>query len=115
MTITSVGILGVTIIAASWPPGAWPPAVAMFIAGSCIGLLNVAQTTMLQDATTDEDRGRVSATYYTATLGVRPLAFLAMGAFAEAVDIRYLFVFLGLVAVSLCGYLFRLPEVREHS
>jgi predicted MFS family arabinose efflux permease len=115
MTITAVGILGVTIIAASWPPGHWPPAVAMFIAGTCIGLLNVAQTTMLQDATTDEDRGRVSATYYTATLGVRPLAFLAMGAFAEAVDIRYLFVFLGLVAVTLCGYLFRLPEVREHT
>ena len=115
MTITAVGILGVTIIAASWPPGHWPPAVAMFIAGTCIGLLNVAQTTMLQDATTDEDRGRVSATYYTATLGIRPLAFLAMGAFAEAVDIRYLFVFLGLVAVSLCGYLLRLVEVREHT
>jgi len=115
MTITAVGILGITIIAASWPPGHWPPAIAMFIAGTCIGLLNVAQTTMLQDATTDEDRGRVSATYYTATLGVRPLAFLVMGAFAEAVDIRYLFVFLGLVAVSLCGYLFRLPEVRDHT
>jgi hypothetical protein len=38
-----------------------------------------------------------------------------MGGFAEAVDIRYLFVFLGLVAVTLCGYLFRLPEVREHT
>jgi MFS family permease len=115
MTITAVGVLGVTIIAASWPPGHWPPAIAMFIAGTCIGLLNVAQTTMLQDATTDEDRGRVSATYYTATLGVRPLAFLVMGGFAEAVDIRYLFVFLGLIAVTLCGYLFRLPEVREHT
>jgi MFS family permease len=114
MTITSVGVLGAVIIAASWPPGLWPPALAMFVAGTCIGLLNVAQTTMLQAATTDEDRGRVSATYYTATLGIRPLAFLAMGAFAEAVDIRYLFVFLGLVAVSLCAYLVRLPEVREH-
>ena len=40
---------------------------------------------------------------------------LVMGAFAEAIDIRYLFVFLGLVAVSLCAYLFRLPEVREHT
>ena len=115
MTIAAVGVLGVTIIISSLPPGAWPPAIAMFVAGTCIGLLNVAQTTMLQAATTDEDRGRVSATYYTATLGIRPLAFLVMGGFAEAVDIRYLFVFLGLVAVSLCGYLFRLPEVREHT
>jgi MFS family permease len=115
MTISAVGVLGVTIIAASWPPGVWPPAIAMLVAGTCIGLLNVAQTTMLQAATTDEDRGRVSATYYTATLGVRPLAFLAMGALAESIDIRYLFVFLGLVAVSLCAYLFRLPEVREHT
>ena len=115
MTIAAVGVLGITIIISSLPPGAWPPAIAMFVAGTCIGLLNVAQTTMLQAATTDEDRGRVSATYYTATLGIRPLAFLVMGAFAEAVDIRYLFVFLGLVAVSLCAYLFRLPEVREHT
>jgi MFS family permease len=114
MTIAAVGVLGAMIIVASWPPGLWPPAGAMYVAGTCIGLLNVAQTTMLQDATTDEDRGRVSATYYTATLGIRPLAFLVMGAFAEAIDIRYLFVFLGLVAVSLCGYLVRLPEVREH-
>ena len=115
MTITAVGVLGVTIIVVyAGRPGLWPPAIAMFIAGTCIGLLNVAQTTMLQAATTDEDRGRVSATYYTATLGVRPLAFLVMGALAEAVDIRYLFVFLGLVAVSLCAYLVRLPEVREH-
>jgi MFS family permease len=114
MTIVAVTILGLVIIAASWPPGLWPPAAAMFVAGTCIGLLNVAQTTMLQAATTDEDRGRVSATYYTATLGVRPLAFLVMGAFAEAIDIRYLFVFLGLVAVSLGAFLIRMPEVRDH-
>ena len=114
MTIAAVCSVGLLIMIATWPPGLWPPALAMLLAGTCIGLLNVAQTTMLQAATRDEDRGRVSATYYTATLGIRPLAFLAMGAFAEMIDIRYLFVFLGLVALSVGAFLVRLPEVRDH-
>lgn len=114
MTITAVCILSVMIMVASWPPSLWPPAVAMLIAGVCIGSLNVAQTTMLQDSTTDEERGRVSAAYYTATLGVRPLAFLAMGALAEAVDIRLLFVVLGVFALCVGGVLANEREVREH-
>lgn len=114
MTITGVLVLGVMIMVSSWPPGLWLPVGAMLIAGLCIGSLNVAQTTLLQESTTDEERGRVSAAYYTATLGVRPFAFLAMGALAEAVDIRWLFVFLGVIALIVGGMLAREREVREH-
>jgi MFS family permease len=113
-TIVAVTALGIVISIAAWPAGVYPPVVAMFIAGMSIGSLNVAQTTMLQSATTDEDRGRVSATYYTLTLGVRPFGYLAIGTLASAVDIRFLFTFLGLFALALGGLLFRSPEVREH-
>jgi hypothetical protein len=86
----------------------------MVLAGAAIGSLSVAQTTMLQSSTTDEERGRVAATYFTLTLGVRPFSFLAAGALATAVDIRLLFVAMGSAALALGAYLYRLPEVREH-
>jgi hypothetical protein len=86
----------------------------MIVAGACIGSLQVGQTTMLQSASSDEERGRVSATYFTATLGVRPISFLAMGALAEAVDIRLLYAVLGMAAIALGVSLSRVKEVREH-
>jgi MFS family permease len=115
LTIASVLILGITISLASWPAGLYLPVGAMALAGIAIGNLNVAQTTMLQDATTDEERGRVSATYYTLAHGVRPYGFLARGVLASAVDIRLLFVFLGVCATLVGIFLLRLPEVREHA
>jgi MFS family permease len=114
LTIAGVFTLGAVIAIASWPAGLYPPLISMFIAGVAIGGLNVAQTTMLQSATTDEDRGRVSATYYTLTLGVRPFGYLAIGTLASAVDIRFLFLFLGMFAIAVGGMLFRSKEVREH-
>lgn len=113
VTILAVFLLGVVITIASWPPTLWPPVIAMAIAGGAIGTLNVAQATLLQDSTTDEERGRISATYYTATLGVRPFGFLAMGALASAIDIRFLFVFLGVLALILGFILNRSEEVRS--
>ena len=114
MAIAAVSILGVVLCVASWPPTLWPPVVAMVIAGLAIGSLNVAQTTMLQTSTTDEERGRVSSAYYTFTLGVRPLSFLAMGILASGIDIRVLFVVLGVIAIAVGGVLARVPEVRHH-
>ncbi len=114
LVIRAVLILGAVICAASWPPTLWPPVIAMAAAGAALGSLAVAQTTMIQGATTDEERGRVSATYYTFTLGVRPFSFLAVGTLASSgVDVRFLFVALGLLALALGTALFRMPEVRE--
>jgi len=84
----------------------------MALAGGAVGSLNVAQTTLLQGSTTDEERGRVSATYYTATLGVRPFSFLIIGAAAEVVDIRFLFVALGLLALAVGYALLASDEVK---
>ena len=114
MAIGAVSLLGIVISIAAWPPGLWPPVVAMFIAGTAVGSLNVAQITLIQGSTSDDERGRVSATYYTATLGVRPVGFLAMGALASAVDIRFLFVALGVMALLVGIVLSQIREVREH-
>jgi MFS family permease len=114
MVIVAVTVLGVVICVAPWPPTLWPPVFAMLIAGVAIGALNVAQTTMLQSSTNDEERGRAAATYLTSTLGVRPFSYLFMGLLASAVDIRFLFVALGVMTLLLGGFLYRLPEVREH-
>ena len=112
VAIGAVFLLGIVICVASWPPTIWPPLIAMTIAGASIGALNVAQTSMLQGATTDEERGRVSATYFTATLGVRPFGFLAVGALADSIDVRIMFVALGVLAMIVGVVLARVPEVR---
>ena len=114
LTIGATLVLGVMMCIASWPPTIWPPVIAMAVAGTAIGSLNVSQTTMLQSSTTDEERGRVSAFFYTFTLGVRPFGYLAMGALASAVDIRILFVALGAMAIGVGVILIRMPEVRAH-
>ncbi len=113
MATWAVIIVGAVICLASWAPTLWPPVIAMLIAGTAIGSLNVAQTTLLQGATTDESRGRVSATYYTGTLGVRPISFLTIGALAEVVDIRFLFVGVGAMAIMLGLGLMRSREVQS--
>ncbi|MGE0686552.1 MAG: MFS transporter [Dehalococcoidia bacterium] len=115
LTIVSIILLGFVVSVAAWPAGFQVPLAAMTIAGIAIGGLNVAQTTMLQSSTNDEDRGRVSATYYTFSLGVRPFGYLAVGALASAVDIRIMFTVLGIAAIFLGLYLLRVREVREHA
>ncbi len=114
LAIGAVFILGIVIAIATWPPGLYPAVVAMAIAGTAIGSLNVAQTTMLQTNTTDDELGRVSATYYTFSLGVRPFGFLAMGLLASAVDIRWLFVVMGIFSVMVGFGLLRVREAREY-
>jgi hypothetical protein len=69
---------------------------------------------MLQTSTTDEDRGRVSAAYYSATLGVRTLGYFAAGALVAPVGIQPLFVVFGSVVLAVGVFLSRIPEVREH-
>ncbi len=114
MTIVAVLGLGIVISVAVWPPTDAPPVIAMFFAGMAIGSLQFAQTTLIQASTSDEERGRVSSIYYTATLGARPFAFLTIGAVASAVaDIRLLFVALGILALLIGLVLARMPEVRE--
>jgi MFS family permease len=114
MTIASVLILGSTIAVAAYLPTLWVPVVALAIAGVSIGLLNVAQVNMLQTSTTDEDRGRVSAAYYSVTLGMRTVGYLAAGVLVAPAGVQPLFVAFGVVVLCVGLFLARIPEVREH-
>ena len=120
MTIGSVVTLGVTICVAAYIPTLLAIADGhfslpdMFLAGTAIGSLNVGQINMLQTSTTDDERGRVSATYYTATLGVRSLGYLTAGALAAPAGVQPLFVAFGLIVLGVGIYIWRIPEVREH-
>jgi Na+/melibiose symporter-like transporter len=114
MAIGSVLILGTTICVAAYVPTLVLPVAAMAIAGTAIGSLNVAQISMLQTSTTDEERGRVSAAYYTATLGVRSLGYLTAGALAAPAGVQPLFVAFGIIVLGVGAFLWRTPVVRQH-
>jgi len=114
MTICSVFVLGTTIAVAAYLPTLWVPVIALVIAGVSIGSLNVGQVNMLQTSTTDEERGRVSAAFYSVTLGVRTLGYFAAGALVAPAGVQLLFVGFGVVVLCVGVFLARIPEVREH-
>jgi MFS family permease len=114
MTITSIMVLGLTITVAAYLPTLWVPVVALVIAGTAIGSLNVAQINMLQTSTTDDERGRVSAAYYSATLGVRTLGYFSAGALVAPAGVQPLFVAFGVIVLCVGLVIWRIPEVREH-
>jgi len=114
LTIIGVLALGVIISLATFMPTLLSPVVALVLAGFALGSLNVAQVNMLQTSSSDEERGRVSAAYYTSTLGVRPLGYLAAGLLYKPIGIQGLFVILGLMTLAVGAFLARLPEIREH-
>ena len=114
MTIVSIFVLGTTIAVAAYLPTLWVPVLALVIAGIAIGSLNVSQINMLQTSTTDEERGRVSAAYYSATLGVRTLGYFSAGALVAPAGVQPLFVAFGVIVLCVGLFIWRIPEVREH-
>jgi MFS family permease len=114
MTIAAVFLLGFTITVAAYLPTLVVPIGALVVAGIAIGSLNVSQINMLQTSTTDEERGRVSAAYYSVTLGVRTLGYLFAGALVAPLGIQPLFVVFGVIVLGVGGLLTRIPEVRNH-
>jgi len=114
MAIGSVLVLGATICIAAYMPTLVLPLGAVAIAGVAIGTLNVAQINMLQTSTTDDERGRVSAAYYTVTLGVRSIGYLTAGALAAPAGVQPLFLAFGVIVLALGATLTRIPDIREH-
>jgi MFS family permease len=115
MTIASVITLGATICIAAYLPTLVVPGAALIIAGISIGLLNVSQVNMLQTSTTDEERGRVSAAYYSATLGVRTVGYFLAGVLVAPLGVQPLFVVFGLLVLAVGAMLYREPVVRNHA
>jgi MFS family permease len=115
MTIASVLTLGATICIAAYLPTLIVPGAALIIAGIAIGLLNVSQVNMLQTSTTDEERGRVSAAYYSATLGVRTVGYFLAGVLVAPLGVQPLFVVFGVLVLAVGAVLYREPVVRSHA
>jgi MFS family permease len=114
LAIGSVTTLGIVICLASFLPTLVLPVVAMFLAGTAIGALNVSQINMLQTSTNEDNRGRVGAAYYTGTLGVRSLGYLVVGALVAPLGVQALFVLFGLGVIGVGVYISRIEEVRSH-
>ena len=114
LAIGSIITLGAVICVASFLPTLVLPVVAMFFAGTAVGSLNVAQINMLQTSTTEENRGRVAAAYYTGSLGVRSLGYLAVGALVAPLGVQALFVIFGVIVLGVGIYISRIEEVRNH-
>ena len=114
LAIGGVFVLGGVISVASFLPTLVLPVVAMFFAGTSIGALNVAQINMLQTSTTEENRGRVAAAFYTGTLGVRSLGYLAVGALVAPIGVQALFVLFGIIVLTVGVVISRVEEVRTH-
>ncbi len=114
LAIGSVLALGAVISVASFLPTLFLPVIAMTLAGTAIGALNVAQINMLQTSTTEDNRGRVAAAYYSGTLGVRSLGYLIVGALVAPFGVQALFLFFGLAVVGVGAYISRIEEVRSY-
>ena len=114
LAIGSVLGLGSVISVASFLPTLVLPVIAMFFAGTAIGALNVAQINMLQTSTNEDNRGRVAAAFYTGTLGVRSLGYLAVGALVAPLGVQALFVMFGLLVLGVGVLISRVEEVRTH-
>jgi MFS family permease len=112
--IGSVVGLGSVICVASFLPTLVAPVIAMNFAGIAIGTLNVVQISMLQSSTTEENRGRVGAAYYTATLGVRSFGYLTVGALVAPLGVQALFVLFGALVLAVGIYISRIEDVRTH-
>lgn len=103
------GILSASMATAgaAWSPAAAIAAMGLAGAGFVLGLTSF--TTLLQQATPDELRGRVMALWTMAFLGSRPLAAVIDGAVADSIGVRLAYGVA--VVVAACGVVIarRLP------
>ena len=61
-----------------------------------------------------DNRGRVAAAFYSGTLGVRSLGYLAVGSLVAPLGVQALFLLFGLLVVAVGVAIARIEEVRTH-
>ena len=110
----TAGIGSVALIAFSFCDSLWLAMPVLFISALCM-MLNAASTnTVLQSIVPDELRGRVSALYVMAFLGMTPLGSLFSGWLAHYLDGQLALAFCAFV--GLCAsiiYSRYLPRIRQ--
>jgi len=97
--LAGAAIVGTGIASAGFALGLplWPTMAIGAVGGAGIGIANIAATTIVQEQSADEFRGRVYAFYDSLAQMGRPLS-LVVGAFAaDALGIRAVFLIVGVV------------------
>lgn len=99
--LAGASIVGVGIASAGFALGLplWPTMAIGAAGGACIGISNIAATTIVQEQSSDEFRGRVYAFYDSLAQMGRPLSLVAGAFAADALGIRAVFLLVGVLTV----------------
>jgi MFS family permease len=95
--LAGAAIVGAGLASAGFALGLplWPTMAIGVVGGACIGIANISATTIVQEQSADEFRGRVYAFYDSLAQMGRPLS-LVVGAFvADALGVRPVFLLVG--------------------
>jgi MFS family permease len=100
LTVATLTILTLGIVAFSLSPSIWVGFVFLFAAGFGYLASNARATTQLQLEVDERQRGRIMALWSIAFLGLRPFASLLDGAIADVAGVRVAGVVLALPALA---------------
>lgn len=113
LTVVAMATAGVaTVVLGAGPPLSIILAVGL-LGGAAIGAMEVAETTILQQESTDELRGRVFALYDSVSQGGRAISVALAGAISEFVSLHLMFYSVGAITLAFAALLVANPEVRR--
>jgi MFS transporter, DHA3 family, macrolide efflux protein len=113
--LVGTAIVGVGIASAGFALGLplWPTMMIGAAGGACIGISNISATTIVQEQSENEFRGRVYAFYDSLAQMGRPLS-LVIGAFAaDVLGIRAVFLIVGMLTVLTGMPILAVRSLRE--
>jgi len=99
--LAGASIIGVGLASAGFALGLplWPTMAIGAAGGACIGISNISATTIVQEQSANEFRGRVYALYDSLAQMGRPLSLVLGAVAADAFGIRAVFLLVGLLTV----------------
>lgn len=112
--LTIIGVLVAGIATGLFALGP-PVAVVLFLAllgGTGIGALNVCESTVVQENTPDDMRGRVFAVYESVSQGGRAIAIAASGVLADVIGVSHLFLVVAVLVLVCATALALSPTIR---
>jgi hypothetical protein len=104
---------GLTVAATGAAPTLAAAVGAMALVGLTSGVLGITVTTLIQTATTDTYRGRVSSVTLVTSLGVTPLVMAVLGTLVTTVGLATVFAGCGLLAAAAGVTALLVPAYRH--
>jgi predicted MFS family arabinose efflux permease len=113
LTTAAMAVAGLAVLAL----GAGPPLTVIhligLVGGAAVGIMEVAETTVLQRESTDEVRGRVFALYESVSQGGRAVSVALAGALSDRVGLRAMVYAVGALTLACAVLLALSPPVRR--